>query len=217
MISYLCQEVYCCIFTKIIIFMQHFYQNIQGWNDQLRPLYELLVPELPDPCHVVEVGAWAGKSTAHMSVLLINSGKRFQFGVVDHWQGANHSYYQDPSVQQRDVYREFLDNLNPVLHLLDLHKCASVDAAKRYADHSLDMVVIDEDHNYEPTFASIAAWIPKVKPGGFICGDDHIPEFPGVIRACTDFFGKRYSIINHDNVIVKAEHAEHYGSWFIQL
>ena len=49
----------------------------------------------------------------------------------------------------------------------------SVDAAKHVVDSSLDLVFIDADHSYEGVKADLAAWAPKVKPGGWIGGHDY--------------------------------------------
>ena len=65
-------------------------------------------------------------------------------------------------------------------------RARSVEAAKAITDGSLDFVFIDADHSYEGCKADIEAWLPKVKPRGFIGGHDYDnAEFPmfGVKRA----------------------------------
>jgi len=198
--------------------MEHFYENIQGWNGQLVNLYESVVPELPENACVVEIGAWAGRSTAHLAVLLINSGKPFELNVVDHWQGSTEPYYQDPAVKQRDIYNEFLDNMAPVIDHLTIHRMSSVEAAEKFADASLDWVIIDDDHNYEFAKASVQAWLPKVKPGGFISGDDHHVWWRGVIDSCREQFGSDYWIITEKGEMISAaDSPEEYGAWFKQV
>jgi hypothetical protein len=49
----------------------------------------------------------------------------------------------------------------------------SVKAAQCLPDNSLDFVFIDADHSYEGCSADIAAWAPKVKPGGLVGGHDY--------------------------------------------
>ncbi|CAE8722845.1 unnamed protein product [Polarella glacialis] len=48
----------------------------------------------------------------------------------------------------------------------------SVEAASRLPDASVDGVFIDGDHSYAQVVRDIAAWEPKVKPGGFLSGHD---------------------------------------------
>lgn len=49
----------------------------------------------------------------------------------------------------------------------------SLEAVKRFEDNSLDFVYIDGDHCYEQVVADIAAWLPKIRAGGIISGDDY--------------------------------------------
>lgn len=70
-------------------------------------------------------------------------------------------------------------------------------AADRFQDESFDLVYIDGDHTYEGVVKDLAAWYPKVKKGGVICGDDI--GWPGVKQAVDEFFirlKKEYHIIS---------------------
>lgn len=73
-----------------------------------------------------------------------------------------------------------------------IYPWASVDAATRVQDQSLDMVFLDADHSYEGVTADIAAWLPKVRIGGWIGGHDYAnpdPQFrfDGVDRAVAEW------------------------------
>lgn len=60
----------------------------------------------------------------------------------------------------------------------------SVSAARMFDDGSLAWVHIDARHDYESVRADIAAWAPKVTPGGWLSGDDYHPQWwPGVVQA----------------------------------
>ena len=50
----------------------------------------------------------------------------------------------------------------------------SVDTAKLFEDGFFDFVFIDADHKYESVKADLAAWYPKVKKGGILCGHDYL-------------------------------------------
>jgi SAM-dependent methyltransferase len=71
----------------------------------------------------------------------------------------------------------------------------STDAAALVADGWADFVFIDAGHSYEAVKADIAAWEPKVRPGGWLGGHDHHPRFPGVIRAVGERFGDRLTLL----------------------
>jgi len=57
----------------------------------------------------------------------------------------------------------------------------SVEMAQHVEDESLDFVFIDADHRYQGVKGDLEAWMPKVKPGGWITGHD--VHLRGVKRA----------------------------------
>lgn len=59
----------------------------------------------------------------------------------------------------------------------------SITAAKFVPEKSLDFVFIDALHTYESCRADIEAWLPKIREGGMIAGDDYSVRFMGVIKA----------------------------------
>ena len=72
-------------------------------------------------------------------------------------------------------------------------KMSSVEAARQINDGSMDFVFLDGDHSYEGLKADIAAWLPKVRKGGWIGGHDiDNPEppfdFTGVRKAVDEAF-----------------------------
>lgn len=61
--------------------------------------------------------------------------------------------------------------------------------AKRFDDESLDLVFIDADHSEGGVRTDLAAWVPKVRPGGIVAGHDYAARHhPGVKIAVDDFF-----------------------------
>ena len=48
----------------------------------------------------------------------------------------------------------------------------SREAATQIPDRSLDLVFLDGDHSYASTAEDIAQWLPKLRPGGVLCGHD---------------------------------------------
>ena len=66
----------------------------------------------------------------------------------------------------------------------------SGEAATSFVDEALDCVFSDGDHRYDEVRADIAAWLPKLKPGGLLAGDDYDQDsHPGVWRAVREKFG----------------------------
>jgi len=106
------------------------------------------------PCRVICVDAWQPNRTDCDTISLRVSG-------------ATNFYYEG-----------FLRNTLPFPNIRNI-KMQSVDAAKLFADGSLDMVFIDAGHEYEEVVSDISAWLPKVRSGGILCGHD-FNQFAGV-------------------------------------
>jgi hypothetical protein len=169
--------------------MDHFFESIEGWF-QFYNIYNRAVEAAgPTGSHFVEVGAWKGKSAAYLATTIVNSGKQIQFDVVDTWRGSNEVYHQaDPMVIADTLYEHFLNNMKPVEGYYNPIRGLSTVVAQQYADNSLDMVMLDASHDYENVKADILAWLPKVKPGGVLAGDDYQRDFSGVMQAVDEQF-----------------------------
>ena len=68
----------------------------------------------------------------------------------------------------------------------------SIKAAKLIENRSLDLVFIDADHSYQAVKDDIAAWMPKVKIGGVLCGHDYSRPRWQVTEAVDEVFGKDF-------------------------
>lgn len=166
--------------------MEHFYTTIQGWCNYLPELYAEMVKEAKDGAHFVEIGTWKGCSAAFMAVEIINSGKKIKFDCVDTWLGSDEEVHQtDPYVREGKLYEHFVENMKPVEGYYTAIRLPSVEAAALYDDNSLDFVLIDAAHDYDSVKADIAAWLPKVKIGGVLAGDDYAWG-PSVAAAVND-------------------------------
>lgn len=49
----------------------------------------------------------------------------------------------------------------------------SIEASKDIENESLDAIFIDGDHSYQAVKDDLAAWWPKIRVGGTLCGDDY--------------------------------------------
>lgn len=70
----------------------------------------------------------------------------------------------------------------------------SSDASEFFEDKSLDFVFIDAIHLYENVKEDIELWLPKVRNGGILAGDDFNSKFPGVKRAVSERFPETLSV-----------------------
>ena len=167
--------------------MEHFYQNISGWFD-FEEFYKQIITKLPDGAHVVEIGCWKGRSAAFLAVEIINSGKNIKFDCVDPWWDW---WEEDPEDGPENtfvgsLYEQFLENMKPAENYYTPLRMTSIEAAALYKDNSLDFVFIDANHNYKAVKEDILAWLPKVKLGGVIAGDEYSNKSPGLIKATNE-------------------------------
>lgn len=73
----------------------------------------------------------------------------------------------------------------------------STKAARQFENKSLDFVYIDGDHSYEAVMDDIKVWLPKLKKGGIMAGDDYMKSardkrFYDVIRAVDEFVANNF-------------------------
>lgn len=178
---------YDCILDSGVTYgfrRSHIYADVDGWFT-FPELYAEMVRGAVDGAKFVEVGSWKGKSSVYMAVEIANSKKDISFDCVDTWEGS-----EEHAGQTDGLFDLFMKNIEPVRQWIRPVRAASVDAAKGYADASLDFVFIDAAHDYDNVVADIAAWRPKVKPGGVLAGHDYTGYWPGVVRAVDDFRGE---------------------------
>ena len=168
--------------------MEHIYDHPEfGENWFSYPnLYSEVVQKFTNNSKFVEVGSWKGKSAAFMAVEVANSYKNIDFYCVDTWEGG-------PDHQDRDdldsLYDTFISNMKSLENYYTPMKMTSLEASNQFENESLDFVFIDASHEYEDVKNDIAAWLPKVKPGGIFAGHDYYTDydyFPGVKRAVNE-------------------------------
>lgn len=168
------------------------WQDIQGWF-QWRSGQEEAVKHFPSGARFVEVGTYLGRSICSLGELVHVSGKTFTIIGVDTCQGSG-----PEGPKQKDyhgaVVAENGGTFAGVLHknildcgygeFISLLISDSISASRLFPDASLDWVHLDARHDYESLQADIRAWLPKVKPGGWLSGDDYDPvKWPDVVRA----------------------------------
>ncbi len=143
------------------------------------------------------VGAEVGVFAGELSHRLL-SREDLTLLMVDSWKAGDGTaglgdFHAELSQSQQDHYlgvtrsvTEFAGDRARIL------VNTSLEAAMLIPDGTLDFVFIDADHSYEACRADILAWLPKVKPSGFLSGHDYEnPNFPqwGVKRAVEEILG----------------------------
>jgi predicted O-methyltransferase YrrM len=161
------------------------HQDIDGWFNH-EAAYDYLIEQMPEGGTFVELGAWLGKSSAY----LCDKATGKQITIIDTWKGSPNelttTHYLATEV---NIYQLFKANMGKRKY--KSIKAASKTASKKFADESLDVVFIDLTHTYEAVKEDIELWLPKVKKGGYIAGDDYHQNWQGVIQAVDELLPNR--------------------------
>ncbi len=166
--------------------------EIEGWF-QWRSAQEEATRRFPEGSSFIEVGTYLGRSLCSLAEVVERSGKAFILIGVDTCRGSGP---EGPSLKNYHgaALRQGGGTFAGALHknVLDcgygdavlLIIADSVAASRLFADASLDWVHLDARHDYASVKADIHAWLPKVKLGGWLSGDDYDEiKWPEVIKA----------------------------------
>jgi predicted O-methyltransferase YrrM len=151
--------------------------QIDGWFNH-QAAYDYLLANMSKDGTFVELGAWLGKSSSY----LCDKATGQNIFIVDSFKGTAEyldSYYK--LAKTDDIYNLFTENMGERKYTAI--KATSKAAARKFKAESLDVVFIDLDHSYEAVKEDIKLWLPKVKKGGYIAGDDYHENWKGVIQA----------------------------------
>lgn len=181
--------------------MEHFYEYIDGfslYNEQGELLNTLLNNlDNNEKLRIAEIGVYKGRGTSMWIVELINRNINYDYYAIDHFLGSSE---HDNSVNYYEITKQ---NLTPIIDKINLIKNDSISESKNYKDEFFDIVYIDASHEYEYVKKDILTWIPKVRKGGFICGDDYINGWPGVVQAVNELFSDKVNVIGRQQWWVK--------------
>lgn len=54
-----------------------------------------------------------------------------------------------------------------------IHRSPSLECVQQFPDNYFDWIYVDGDHRYEGTLKDLTVYYSKLKPGGFVTGDDY--------------------------------------------
>ena len=168
------------------------WHEIEGWF-HWRSGQEEAVLWFPEGSRFVEVGTYLGRSICSLCEVIQQSGKSFTVIGIDTCLGSG-----PEGLKQLDYHAAAVAHNGGTLAGA-LHKnilncgCGDtvtliitdlVEASRLFSDASLDWVHLDARHDYVSLKSDILAWLPKVKRGGWLSGDDYdAQKWPEVVRA----------------------------------
>ena len=153
----------------------------------------LVLQTLPKRAVGVEIGVHKGDFSARLlgeakpkKLFLVDPYKHFEEeGYEEAWYGGKTA---DGQKTMDDRYASVQNRFKRQISRgqVQIIRELSADAASQFEDESLDFVYIDGDHTFDGVLADIKSYLPKVKTGGLILGDDYyLGEWwgAGVVKA----------------------------------
>lgn len=159
-----------------------------------QPFYEWIVRDfLADGMSILEIGVFAGRSTAHLASKIKERGLKINFKALDHFMGsAEHKNWigSEVSTNPNWLYDKCVANMIAceVDKHVDIIRAESVEYSTNVPDASLDFIFVDGSHDYASVKHDLDVWFPKLKRGGIIGGDDYHTAWPGVMKAVDEKF-----------------------------
>lgn len=159
-------------------------QAVPGWFHHGNKILALIEQHVPKVC--VELGTWQGASAIPVARSIQRWGGTLT--CVDTWSGELNrdggSESGKPPVMLLSCARRMVE---AGLSNVRLIPAMTVEAAK-YWTEPIDFLYVDADHGYHGVMADLEAWVPHVKSGGLIVGDDYGNTiYPDVKEAWDEF------------------------------
>jgi predicted O-methyltransferase YrrM len=122
---------------------------------------------------VLELGSWLGDGSTACFIKELERSRGILY-CVDTWRGNKQVPRHREIDEQYDVFATYLANVRRTggEKVVKPMMMTSREAATIVSDHSFDLVFIDADHSYTSVKEDIRLWLPKVTPGGILCGHD---------------------------------------------
>lgn len=168
------------------------WHDIPGWF-RWRSAQEEAAQHFPDGSRFVEVGVYLGRSICSLAEVASAYNRSYVIAGVDTCRGSG-----PEGPRQKDYHAAAVEEgggtFAGTLHRnliacghgdgISLIVASSLTAASFFPDRSIDWVHLDARHECAAVCEDIAAWLPKVRSGGWISGDDYDPEkWPSVVEA----------------------------------
>tara|TARA_Y100000004_G_scaffold173586_2_gene211595 strand:+ start:4216 stop:5001 length:786 start_codon:yes stop_codon:yes gene_type:complete len=151
------------------------YEEITGWFS-FGKFYDWSIENyFKEGMHVVEIGAFQGKSTCYLAQGIKKKfGPNIKLDVVDTWYGSKEPHMR--KYNDNWLYDTFNKNMMDagVSDIVNPVRGDSHQVHNQYEDNSLDWIFLDAGHTFEDVYFDLMGWWPKLKVGGVIAGDDYI-------------------------------------------
>jgi hypothetical protein len=172
------------------------------WKILLRIGYDdrgFLLELLPEGSAGAEIGVWQGDFSAKVLATV----KPRELHLIDPWSfnadypqraygGGIARHQGDMDAICEEVVARFEDRSE-----VTIHRATSASAASRFSAGQLDWVYIDGDHSEEAVYRDLELYLPIIKVGGYLAGDDYEwinEEGEKAVKRAVDRFLSLYAV-----------------------
>lgn len=170
--------------------------DVPGWTQAVQLRYLMRqARSLADGSLIVELGVWHGRSAFAMAEACRGTATRVY--AIDPWQDYDEGGGPVAGLLEagghggiEEAYRSFL-RYRRELGLAEkvvVVRATSLATAAGWTDGPVALLFIDANHHYDAVTADLEAWVPRVRPGGRVVGDDW--NWESVRRAVGDFVAR---------------------------
>ncbi len=152
----------------------------QGWFNHGNQILALVERHRPKVC--VELGSWLGASAIPVARMI----QRWcgTLTCVDTWGGDVHESAGQPWMLLSCVRNMRQAGVSGSIRLIP----TTTREAAAWWTEPLDYLYVDADHSYDGVAEDLRLWVPHLKPGGLLLGDDYGSHmYPGVKEAWDEF------------------------------
>lgn len=159
----------------------------------LRELIEYVSTTLDkDDLTMIEIGSYTGESTVLFA-------EKFKVTTIDPFKGN----YDEKDVASYTDFEKVYDLFKQRTQGKNVTLIRETsDRAVNFIKDRVDFIYIDGLHTYDQVKKDIKNYKQFVKPGGFIGGHDYSRDWPGVVDAVNESFGKPLKIFRDTSWIV---------------
>ncbi len=202
------------------------YKSIPGWFKS-HELYELIVNRIDHKATIVEIGCYFGRSSVYLAELLTQRNLDVVFYCLDAWRSVSSKKHASEGMNEslvkkheklKSQYNEdpfkifsYLIKSSDMEDIIIPKKGPSFDHSESFEDESCDFVYIDTSNDYEDIKKEIKRWLPKMKKGGVIGGDDF--SSPGVRKAVQSVF-QNYNLCDYGK---DKRYPDQYCTWWKEV
>lgn len=137
-------------------------------------LLQQIVRSFPGGVRFAEVGVWKGE----LAEVLMREEAIIEYHMVDPWRTLErwNKPFNVSDAEFSAVFTEALQRTNFKAERRRIHRGTTLEVRHSLPDEGIDVAYVDGDHTCRGIIIDLVSIFPKIRPGGFLIGDDARPN-----------------------------------------